>query len=64
MESKESDEDFSGDRLCFGFFFFGLAPKARPLHQVVHNGGGWGLWGIYQKSSNLETTSIGFCELT
>jgi len=51
MEAKESDEDFSGDRLRFGVFFFGLAPKRRPLHQVVHNGG-WG-WGIYQRSSNL-----------
>jgi len=51
MEAKESDEDFSGDRLRFGVFFFGLAPKRRPLHQVVHNGG-WG-WGIYQRSSSL-----------
>jgi len=59
MEAKESDENFSGDRLRFGIFFFWLPPKRRPLHQVVHNGG-WG-WGIYQKKFNfsfLEATNV------
>ena len=38
MKTKEGDEEFSRDRLWFDVLLLSLAPKSRPLHQVVHNG--------------------------